>query len=123
MKHTAGTAAKAVGKTKSTITKAIASGKLSAIKNDKGAWEIDPSELHRVFPPFPTETGDIEQSATPKGNAGNSNEIASLERLLKAAEDQITDLRSDRDEWRKQAQTLALTDQTKEPRKKIFGIF
>ena len=32
MKHTAGTAAKAVGKTKSTITKAIASGKLSAVK-------------------------------------------------------------------------------------------
>ena len=48
MKHTAGTAAKVVGKTKSTITKAIASGKLSAIKNDNGAWEIDASELYRV---------------------------------------------------------------------------
>ena len=122
MKHTAGTAAKAVGKTKSTITKAIASGKLSAIKNDNGAWEIDASELYRVYPPTPLETVEIEQNDTLKEMSGNSKEIEALERLLKAAEEQIYDLKADRDEWRKQANQLLLTN-TSTPRKRIFGIF
>jgi hypothetical protein len=122
MKHTAGTAAKAVGKTKSTITKAIASGKLSAIKNDNGAWEIDASELYRVYPPTPLETVEIEQNDTLKETVGNSKEIEALERLLKAAEEQIYDLKADRDEWRKQANQLLLTN-TSTPRKRIFGIF
>ena len=122
MKHTAGTAAKAVGKTKSTITKAIASGKLSAIKNDNGAWEIDASELYRVYPLTPLETVNIEQNDTLKETDGNSKEIEALERLLKAAEEQIDDLKADRDEWRKQANQLLLTN-TSTPRKRIFGIF
>jgi hypothetical protein len=122
MKHTAGTAAKAVGKTKSTITKAIASGKLSAIKNDNGAWEIDASELYRVYPPTLLETVKIEQNDTLKETDGNSKEIEALERLLKAAEEQIDDLKADRDEWRKQANQLLLTN-TSTPRKRIFGIF
>jgi hypothetical protein len=122
MKHTAGTAAKAVGKTKSTITKAIASGKLSAIKNDNGAWEIDASELYRVYFPTPLETVEIEQNDTLKEMGGNSKEIEALERLLKAAEEQIYDLKADRDEWRKQANQLLLTN-TSTPRKRIFGIF
>ena len=122
MKHTAGTAAKAVGKTKSTITKAIASGKLSAIKNDNGAWEIDASELYRVYPPTPLETVEIEQNDTLKEMDGNSKEIEALERLLKAAEEQIYDLKADRDELRKHANQLLLTN-TSTPRKRIFGIF
>ena len=122
MKHTAGTAAKAVGKTKSTITKAIASGKLSAIKNDNGAWEIDASELYRVYPPTPLESVEIEQIDTLKEMVVNSKEIEALERLLKAAEEQIDDLKADRDEWRKQANQLLLTN-TSAPRKRIFGIF
>jgi len=122
MKHTAGTAAKAVGKTKSTITKAIASGKLSAIKNDNGAWEIDASELYRVYPPTPLETVEIEHNDTLKETGRNSKEIQALERLLKAAEEQIDDLKADRDEWRKQANQLLLTN-TSAPRKRIFGIF
>ena len=122
MKHTAGTAAKVVGKTKSTITKAIASGKLSAIKNDNGAWEIDASELYRVYPPTPLETVEIEQNDTLKEMGGNSKEIETLERLLKAAEEQIYDLKTDRDEWRKQANQLLLTN-ISTPRKRIFGIF
>jgi hypothetical protein len=122
MKHTAGTAAKAVGKTKSTITKAIASGRLSAIKNDSGAWEIDVAELHRVYPPSPTETVEIEQYDTPKRNTENSREIEALERLLKAAETQLEDVKADRDEWRKQANQLLLTNPPT-IRKKIFGIF
>lgn len=46
---TLGTAAKHVGKSKPTISKAIKDGKLSA-KKLNGVYQIDPSELDRVFP-------------------------------------------------------------------------
>lgn len=51
MRYTLGTAAKATGKAKSTILRAIKSGIISASKSYDGSYEIEPSELHRVFPP------------------------------------------------------------------------
>lgn len=46
-------AAEAVGLGKPAILKAIQKGRISAKKNDFGQWEIDPSELHRVYKPVP----------------------------------------------------------------------
>ena len=43
-------AAQLCGRGKSTIQTAIREGKLSAGRNEKGGYQIDPSELHRVFP-------------------------------------------------------------------------
>lgn len=43
-------AAQLCGRGKSTVQTAIKEGKLSAGRNEKGGYEIDPSELHRVFP-------------------------------------------------------------------------
>lgn len=51
MKYTLSEAASATGKNKATIQRAIKSGKISAPKGESGSYEIDPSELHRVFPP------------------------------------------------------------------------
>ena len=51
---TLGTAAKHVGKSKPTISKAIKDGKLSATKVD-GVYQIEPSELNRVFKSRPAE--------------------------------------------------------------------
>jgi hypothetical protein len=51
MRYTLGTAAKATGKAKSTILRAVKSGTISATKAHDGSYEIEPSELHRVFPP------------------------------------------------------------------------
>lgn len=51
MRYTLGTAAKATGKAKSTILRAIKSGTISAAKAHDGSYEIEPSELHRVFAP------------------------------------------------------------------------
>jgi len=68
MKHSLGTAAVATGKSKTTIHRAIKSGKLSAFKNDDGAFEIDPSELHRIFEPVTygvTGNTTMEQLVTP----------------------------------------------------------
>jgi hypothetical protein len=44
-------AAKEVGLTKPAIFKSIQKGRLSASKDEKGQWLIDPAELFRVYPP------------------------------------------------------------------------
>jgi hypothetical protein len=70
MKHTLGSAAKATGVSKSTLSRAIKAGRISASRSDAGAYEIDPAELHRVFPPIseePHETPTMARHAT--GNA------------------------------------------------------
>jgi hypothetical protein len=51
VKYTLGEAAKATGKAKSTILRAIKNGTVSASKGPKGSYQIDPAELHRVFEP------------------------------------------------------------------------
>lgn len=48
--YTLGEAARASGKSKSTIAKAIKSGRVSAVRSLDGSYEIDPAELHRVYP-------------------------------------------------------------------------
>ncbi|MDD5272409.1 MAG: hypothetical protein PHU14_06775 [Methylovulum sp.] len=59
------TAAEACGRGKPAILKAIQKGRISANKNQLGEWEIDPSELHRVYPPV---------------NKGTTQEGSSVER-------------------------------------------
>jgi hypothetical protein len=43
------TAAKLTGKDRSTILRAVESGRLSADKDERGQWLIDPAELERVY--------------------------------------------------------------------------
>ena len=72
--YTLGTAAKAAGVSKSTVHRAIRTGKISARSKDGAGYEIDPAEFHRVFPLLSkevaeqcsdeTETGSIERSGT-----------------------------------------------------------
>jgi hypothetical protein len=49
MSYTLGEAAKAVGKSKTTLHRAIKSGKISASKADDGSYVIEPSEPPRVY--------------------------------------------------------------------------
>jgi hypothetical protein len=51
MPYTLGQAAKATGKSKPALLDAIKSSRLSASRNDKNQWQIDPTELHRVYAP------------------------------------------------------------------------
>ena len=120
MKHTLGTAAKAVGKSKSTISKAIASGKISAHRLPNGSFEIDPSELHRVYPPNASETGETERLATPQKTGENTNENMILQVKLDAAHQRIADLEEDRAQWRQQANTLLLKVEKSQPEAKGF---
>jgi len=51
-----GQAAKETGLDKSTISRAIKSGRLSATRKENGGYEIDPAELFRVFAPASKKT-------------------------------------------------------------------
>jgi len=109
MVYTLGQAAIAVGKSKATISKAIKSGKISAEKQANGSYKIEPSELHRVYPPA-LSTVEPERIETPSSTVVNLRETIELEVKLKAAEQRISDLEEDREHWRQQANRL-LTNQ------------
>ena len=66
MRYTLGTASKATGKAKSTILRAIKSGTISAHKAHDGSYEIEPSELHRVFHPTSTQQVQSNKTASPE---------------------------------------------------------
>lgn len=127
MVYTLGEAAKATGKSKATISKAIKSGRISAIKDETGTFQIAPSELHRVYQP----TVHYEHQETPKLTAENDKDsgiIRELQAHLQAVRERledketvIADLREDRDKWRQQATALLPDHRPKGLWKKIFG--
>ncbi len=69
MRYTLGTAAKATGASKSSILRAIKSGRLSYNEKDASGYHIEASELFRVFPPVTTELIPMEQTATAAAQA------------------------------------------------------
>ena len=50
--YTIATAAAAVGRNKTAILRAIEAGKISVAKDENGEWQIDPADLHRIYPPL-----------------------------------------------------------------------
>ena len=52
--YTIATAAAAVGRNKTAILRAINAGKISITKDENGEWQIDPAELHCIYPPLPS---------------------------------------------------------------------
>src|SRR4051812_15214581 len=57
-------AGEASGRSNPSILRAIQTGKISARKTELGEWEIEPSELHRIYPPVAvgvTRTGTPER--------------------------------------------------------------
>ena len=97
------TAAVATGAHRTTILRAIKSGKISAERDAQGAWVIQPSELHRVFAPLPQLPAVAEPVQTHHPEA----EIALLRTMLEEMRATVADLRrreddlkADRDHWR-----------------------
>jgi predicted site-specific integrase-resolvase len=98
MKYTLSEAAAATGKNKATIQRAIKSGKISAPKGETGSYEIDPSELHRVFRPVAQRVAQSDNATTrnstqqagliPDFNA--LQRIADLEKELAVMEERRT---------------------------------
>ena len=101
-------AAKLTGKSKSTINRAIKTGKLSATRHEDGSYSIDPAELSRAFGIEPLGSTK-RRDAEPEG-AHLFERIAALEAMLSREREVSDDLKEDRDRWRQQA-TALLTDQ------------
>ena len=125
--YTLGAAAKATGKSKATISKALKSGRISGHKGDDGVFHIDPSELHRVYPPI----SPSEHKETPDSEPENISTkmlVRELETRLEAAQQRLTDkdgiiddLREDRDRWRQQATSLLEDKRPKGFLKRLLG--
>ena len=85
MSYTLGEAAKATGKSKPTIQRAIKSGKISASKKEDGTYDIDPAELHRVYPVKQSDgnvSDAMKQNVTPNNNGGLQAELDAMRREL-----------------------------------------
>ena len=123
---TLGEAARLCGVPKSTISRAIKSGRLSAGRMDDGSYSIDPSELSRVYefkPEQPAATdgeeGSAVHDATGASSLSNANaspvadhevaiRLAAAEAELKGLRDMVEELRRTRDKWEAQAERLTL---------------
>jgi excisionase family DNA binding protein len=124
MSYTLGMAARATGLSKSTIYRAIKSGRISAGRSDTGDYAIDPAELHRVFPPLPADDEDTSNGSAKHGATGTELNDIALEKARLEAEvaasslvtallrQQLEETRQDRDHWRGQAQRLVLPPPT-----------
>jgi hypothetical protein len=90
-------AARASGKSKMTIQRAIKGGKISASRNEDGSYDIDPAELHRMFPVVSgdgPDTGNMGHDDTP-------SQINLLQLDIKVRDEKIAFLQAERERERK----------------------
>ena len=103
---TLGQAATEAGVSKATISRAIASGRLSAARSDKGNnFLINPAELFGLFPRnrrngASKQTPTADKMKLESENEGLQREVAML-RLF------VDELRGQRDAWQRQAETVS----------------
>jgi hypothetical protein len=117
-------AATAAGIAKSTIWRAIKTGRISATRTYVGTYEVDPAELFRVFPATPKD-GDLKQAAmaiAPVAMAALEAQIGALKEVSSLLKEQLEDIRKDRDAWRTQAESnQRLLVDTRPRRRGLFG--
>lgn len=116
MKLSASQAAKEVGKSVPTITRALKSGKLTGEPQEGGGWLIDPAELFRVFPavtPNDNVTPDTLGNETPIHTNALQVEIEMLRERIADKDSTIDDLRRrlDLEGEERRKLTAMLTDQ------------
>jgi hypothetical protein len=130
-------AAKAARKSKSAILEAIRNGRLSASRDDKNRWQIEPVELFRVYPQNQPETSSENQFQPQQENRPTSSETASLLRELENLkterereraqfQETIADLRKrlDDESSERRRLTALITHQPAEsPSSKLHGLF
>ena len=112
-------AAERAGISKTSMFRAIKAGRLSAGRADGGTFQIDASELHRAFPDRPVKvTKSAPQEREPARAAEQSGmgaefvelriRNAELAAQLSATKELLEEMRRARDDWKGQAQQLAL---------------
>lgn len=105
---TLGEASKETGVQKSTLSKALKSGKLSYFEKTSAGYKIEPSELFRIYPRKPqstvADTVVSEQLDTP----GISPDFIRLQVEVELLRERLTETQEQRDKWQAQAMQLAL---------------
>jgi hypothetical protein len=107
MSYSLAEAAAAVGLNKTSILRAIKSGKISGTKDAHGQWLVEPAELHRVHPPLErSDANPTADAATPRHAAPEDMELrirmAAAEQELSVLKDLVAELRTQRDDLRLQ---------------------
>ena len=100
-------AAKTCGRAKSTVLDAIKTGRLSALKTKNGHYEIDPSELHRVFPfpaPYHPEPASDRTPAPQSTTQENQPNTKGLEREVELLREMLDKAETNAEHWRKLAE-------------------
>jgi hypothetical protein len=122
MRYTLGTAAKATGASKSSILRAIRSGRLSYVEKDASGYHIEASELYRVFQPVTPAPVPLEQTATDlvQPEPAVTLRIRELEIRLESALERMKEIQDDRDHWRRQA-TALLENKRSQPEQGLWG--
>ena len=123
-----GQAAKAAGVSKSTISKALKSGKLSYVEKTSAGYKIDPAELFRVYPANGVGNGEVEPLETQGETAVNPTKTNALQKEVEVLREMIEELKSERDyardqasEWKEQAaKVTALLEGTTTANRKGF---
>lgn len=110
MKFSIGQAAIETGKPKSTISRAIKTGRLSAAKNGN-RYDIDAAELFRAFPPNVARPHEPNDTQPTKNTNATDTEIRMLREMLDRERETVDDLRT-----RLTRAELLLTDQRPKPR-------
>lgn len=127
--YTLGQAAKATGKSKSTLLEAIGKGKFSVAERVGNRYCIDPAELHRVYPPAEqaekseTNNTELEIERLKTQNMQYETELLGLRLRFEDKEQQVCDLQKDRDHWRQQATYLLEDKRNQEQPTKRKGLF
>jgi hypothetical protein len=93
MPYSLAQAAQACGVNRSTILRAIKSGRISGTKNEFGEWTLEPAEVHRVYLPV-VRPGDVPGDATTKLDI-----LSDLEAEIVALKTLLAEVRQDRDRW------------------------
>jgi len=114
-------AAKEIGKSKGTLSKAVKDGKLSVAKKDEnGSFQIDPAELFRAFPKQEKqgETSSTERNTTPESTNNRAFEqsknalerayVSTIEDLRRRLDDAEKRLDQERQEAREERERFML---------------
>lgn len=116
MELSASQAAKKVGKSVPTITRAIKKGKLTAKPRDGGGWIIDAAELFRVWPAVSNDS-----DVTPPVLVNEPPiETSALEREVELLREMLDETKADRDSWKEQAQKITALIEDQSAKKKGF---
>ena len=125
-----GKAAKEAGVAKSTISKALSSGKLSYREKNSDGYKIDPAELFRVYPKTTkTDADELSPNDWQSGQAGAETlpysakfeiQLAGLKSLVAEKDRRIADLESDRAQIREDRHRL--TENWQEERVRLLKL-